>query len=128
MRAAIIIADFYPDIAAALTDSCRATLAAAAVDSDLYTVPGALEIAPAISRLENPSYHCYIALGCVIRGETYHFEVVADTSAAGILQLQLTRGLAIGNGIVTVDTHAQALARGDKGGAAAAAALALARL
>ena len=128
MNAAIVVADFYQDIAEALTASCRAALAAAGAEVSCYTVPGALEIAPAISRLAYKKYDCYIALGCVIRGETYHFEVVANTSASGILQLQLRDGLAVGNGILTVENKEQALARSGKGGEAAAAALALARL
>lgn len=101
---------------------------------DIITVPGALEIPPAIALAEEagryptaPRYDGYVALGCVIRGETYHFEIVSDQSAAGVMQLGL-KGLCIGNGVLTVDDEAQAWARariseGDKGGGAARACL-----
>ena len=99
---------------------------------DVVTVPGALEIPPAITLAEEagrfptaPRYDGYVALGCVIRGETYHFEIVSDQSAAGIMFLG-TRGVIIGNGILTVEDEDQAWARarlseGDKGGGAARA-------
>lgn len=130
-KAAIIAADFYQDITAALLESCRQTLTAAGAGCQVYTVPGALEIAPAIARLVTKQplqYDYYVALGCVIRGDTYHFEVVSRTSAAAIMQVQLRHNLALGNGILTVDSAAQAWLRTDKGGAAAAAALALAKI
>lgn len=129
--AAIVVADFYEEIAKALLDSCSEVLRDAGVHYEVHTVPGALEIPAAIMRLaafHKPPYHCYVALGCVIRGETYHFEVVANTCAAGLMQAQVQDGLAIGNGVLTVENRAQALARTDKGGAAAQAALALAAL
>ena len=99
---------------------------------DVVTVPGALEIPPAIALAEEagryptaPRYDGYVALGCVIRGETYHFEIVSDQSAAGIMSLGI-KGLIIGNGILTVEDEDQAWARarrseGDKGGGAARA-------
>ena len=129
--AAVVVADYYPDVAAALLTSCREALTAAGIACKVYTVPGALEIAPAIARLAkqrvgSSAYRCYVALGCVIRGETYHFEVVSQTSAAGIMQVQLQHGIAVGNGILTVDNQMQARARTEKGAAAAAAAAALA--
>ncbi len=101
---------------------------------DVVTVPGALEVPTAIAMAEEagrfptaPRYDGYVALGCVIRGETYHFEIVSDQSAAGIMQLGL-RGLAIGNGILTTEDEEQTWARarlseGDKGGGAARACL-----
>lgn len=101
---------------------------------DLVSVPGALEIPTAIALAEEagrfptaPRYDGYVALGCVIRGETYHFEIVADQSASGLMQLGL-KGLAIGNGILTTEDENQAWARariseGDKGGGAARACL-----
>jgi 6,7-dimethyl-8-ribityllumazine synthase len=104
------------------------------VAHDVITVPGALEIPPAIALAEEagryptaPRYDGYVALGTVIRGETYHFEIVADQSAAGIMQLGL-KGLAIGNGVLTTEDEDQAWARarrseGDKGGFAARACL-----
>ena len=99
---------------------------------DVVTVPGALEIPPTIALAEEagryptaPRYDGYIALGCVIRGETYHFEIVSDQSAAGIMSLGI-KGLIIGNGVLTVEDEDQAWARarlseGDKGGGAARA-------
>ena len=99
-------------------------------------MPGALEIPTAIALAEEagrfptaPRYDGYVALGCVIRGETYHFEIVSDQSAAGITQLGL-KGVVIGNGILTTEDEDQAWARariseGDKGGGAARAALAM---
>jgi 6,7-dimethyl-8-ribityllumazine synthase len=102
------------------------------VQFDVVTVPGALEIPTAIALAEEagrfptaPRYDGYVALGCVIRGETYHFEIVSEQSAAGITQLGL-KGLAIGNGILTTEDEDQAWARarlseGDKGGGAARA-------
>mgnify|MGYP003668539718 FL=1 len=99
-------------------------------------MPGALEVPTAIALAEEagryptaPRYDGYVALGCVIRGETYHFEIVSDQSAAGLCQLGI-KGLLIGNGILTVEDEAQAWARarrseGDKGGGAARACLEL---
>ncbi len=103
---------------------------------DVVTVPGALEVPTAIAMAEEagrfptaPRYDGFVALGCIIRGETYHFEIVADQSAAGLRNLGL-KGIAIGNGILTVEDEAQAWARaklseGDKGGGAARACLEL---
>ncbi len=97
-------------------------------------MPGALEVPPAIAMAEDaarlptaPRYDGYVALGCVIRGETYHFEIVSDQSASGIMDLGL-KGVAIGNGILTTEDEDQAWARariseGDKGGGAARACL-----
>lgn len=102
------------------------------VKFDVVTVPGALEIPPLIAIAEEagryptaPRYDGYVALGCVIRGETYHFEIVSDQSAAGIMALGV-KGLAIGNGVLTVEDEDQAWTRariseGDKGGGAARA-------
>jgi len=99
---------------------------------DVVTVPGALEVPPTIALAEEagryptaPRYDGYVALGCIIRGETYHFEIVSDQSAAGIMSLGI-KGLIIGNGILTVEDEDQAWARarlseGDKGGGAARA-------
>jgi len=101
---------------------------------DVVTVPGALEVPTAIALADEagkyptaPRYDGFVALGCIIRGETYHFEIVSDQSAAGLMQLGL-KGLAIGNGILTTEDEDQAWARariseGDKGGGAARAAL-----
>ncbi len=130
----MVEARFYDDLADALLDGATDALRARGVDFDVVTVPGALEIPPAIALAEEagryptaPRYDGYVALGTVIRGETYHFEIVADQSAAGIMQLGL-KGLCVGNGVLTTEDEDQAWARarrseGDKGGFAARAAL-----
>ena len=126
----IVEARFYDALADAELAGARAVLDAAGATHDLLTVPGALEIPAAIAFADAAGrYDGYIALGCVIRGETYHFEIVAGESARAIMALTLD-GLAIGNGILTVETEAQAWARArasekDKGGEAAKAALAM---
>ena len=137
MRFLIVQADFYKDISAALLEGCAAALTKAGHGFDVITVPGALEIPAAIAiRAEmarQQGYDGYIALGCIIRGETYHFEIVANESARGLMDLSTRQGLAIGNGILTVENKNQASARADakrldKGGDAARAAIILAEL
>jgi 6,7-dimethyl-8-ribityllumazine synthase len=137
LRILIVEARFYDHIADELLAGARAALKAAGAESDVVTVPGALEIPGVIAMAEEGGhrpagvrYDGYVALGCVIRGETYHFEIVAGESARGINDLAIGRRLAIGNGILTVETEAQALARAkaselDKGGGAAKACLAV---
>ena len=126
----IVEARFYSEIADAQLEGARAALAAAGASHDVITVPGALEIPAAIAFADaSGTYDGYVALGCVIRGETWHFEVVAGESARAIMALTLD-GMAIGNGILTVENEAQAWARArmaekDKGGEAAKAALAM---
>ncbi|GGE11336.1 6,7-dimethyl-8-ribityllumazine synthase [Polymorphobacter glacialis] len=126
----IVEARFYGAIADAQIEGARAALSAAGATHDVLTVPGALEIPAAIAFADaSGNYDGYVALGCVIRGETYHFEVVAGESARAIMALTLD-GLAIGNGILTVENEAQAWARArqsekDKGGEAAKAVLAM---
>ncbi len=128
----VLIAEarFYPALADALLEGARAALDMAGATHETVTVPGALEIPAAIQlAASSDRFHAYVALGVVIRGETYHFEVVANESARAIMALTLD-GLAVGNGILTVETEAQAWSRaraseGDKGGGAARAALAL---
>ena len=126
----IVEARFYDAIADAGLEGAIAVLKAAGATHDLLTVPGALEIPAAIAFADaSDQYDGYVALGCVIRGETYHFEVVAGESARAIMALTLD-GFAIGNGILTVENEAQAWARArksekDKGGEAAKAALAM---
>ena len=136
-RVLIIEARFYDHISDALLEGAKKAITAAGADYDVVTVPGALEIPTAISLADEGGhrpagvfYDGYVALGCVIRGETYHFEIVAGESARGINDLAIGRRLAIGNGILTVDTEAQALARArpgeaDRGGDAARACLAV---
>ncbi len=126
----IVEARFYDHLNDMLIDGARAAIEAAGHAHETITVPGALEIPGAIAMAsENGAYDGYVALGVVIRGETYHFEIVAGESARGLMALSMD-GLCIGNGILTVENEAQALARAhpadkDKGGEAAKAALAM---
>lgn len=129
-RFLIVEARFYDHLNDMLIAGARAALQAAGHQVDVITVPGALEIPGAISLAEQSGeYEGYVGIGVVIRGETYHFEIVAGESARGIMALTMD-GIAIGNGIQTVENEAQALVRADpkqkdKGGEAAKAALAL---
>lgn len=129
-RFLIVEARFYTHLNDMLIDGARSALSAAGHESDVLTVPGALEIPAAISAVaESRQYDGFVALGVVIRGETYHFEIVAGESARGIMALTMD-GIAIGNGIITVEDEQQALARADKtrkdkGGEAAKAAIAV---
>ncbi|WP_439545028.1 6,7-dimethyl-8-ribityllumazine synthase [Sandarakinorhabdus sp.] len=133
MHILIVEARFYDHIADMMLDGIKAALNAAGATHEVITVPGALEIPAAIAFAEAAGkYDGYVASGCVIRGETYHFEIVAGESARAIMALTLD-GLAIGNGILTVENEAQAIARADKGqkdkgGEAAKAALAMVAL
>lgn len=126
----IVEARFYDHLNDMLIEGARAALKAAGHKVEVLTVPGALEIPGAISLAENSGdYAGYVGIGVVIRGETYHFEIVAGESARGIMALTMD-GIAIGNGVLTVENEAQALVRADpaqkdKGGEAAKAALAL---
>ncbi|MBB4859748.1 6,7-dimethyl-8-ribityllumazine synthase [Novosphingobium chloroacetimidivorans] len=129
----IVEARFYDHLNDMLIEGARAALKAAGHKSETITVPGALEIPAAISLAEaSGDYDGFVAIGVVIRGETYHFEIVAGESARGIMAMTMD-GLAIGNGILTVENEAQALVRADpaqkdKGGEAAKAAIALLEL
>jgi 6,7-dimethyl-8-ribityllumazine synthase len=115
LRIGIVRARFNERIGAAELIACTARLAELGVKPENVTeisVPGALEVPLALQRLAGTSkFHALIALGAVIRGETYHFEVVANESAAGMLQVQLDTGIPVANGILTTDTEAQAEAR-----------------
>ena len=129
-RVLIVEARFYGHLSDLLLEGARAAIEAAGHAHETATVPGALEVPAAIAlAAETGRYDAFVALGVVIRGETYHFEIVASESARGLMALTLD-GLAIGNGILTVEDEAQALARArpdqkDKGGEAAKAALAM---
>lgn len=129
-RLLIVEARFYDHLNDLLLEGARAAIEAAGHEHETITVPGALEVPGAIAlATESGRYDGYVALGVVIRGETYHFEIVAGESARGLMALSLD-GLAIGNGILTVENEAQALARArkdqkDKGGEAAKAAIAM---
>ncbi|MFY8047972.1 MAG: 6,7-dimethyl-8-ribityllumazine synthase [Erythrobacter sp.] len=129
-RILIVEARFYAHLNDMLIAGARAALEAAGHEVEVLTVPGALEIPGAIAlAAEADLYDGFVAIGVVIRGETYHFEIVAGESARAIMALTMD-GIAIGNGILTVENEAQALVRADpaqkdKGGEAAKAALAL---
>ncbi len=134
IRILIVEARFYDDLADALLDGARAALTEAGASFDVVTVPGALEIPAVLAFAEDAAasggrrYDGYVALGTVIRGETYHFDIVANESSRALMDLSVQRGLAIGNGILTTEDDDQAWARarrseGDKGGFAARAAL-----
>ena len=134
-RFMIVEARFYGEIADSLVAGAAAALEGAGAAHDRIEVPGALEIPAAIAMVASgpKRYDGYVALGCVIRGETHHFEVVSGESARGLMELARERGLAIGNGILTVENAAQAKERADpagkdKGGDAARAAIAMADL
>lgn len=129
----IVVAPYYKDIADDLVAGARAEIEAAGASWDLIEVPGALEVPSAISMADRQSnFDGFVALGCVIRGETTHYETVAGDSSRGLMLMGL-QGLAIGNGILTVENRAQAALRAapdgqNKGGGAAAAALHLVAL
>lgn len=131
LKLLIVEARFYDDLSDALLEGAKAALTEAGASYDVVTVPGALEIPAAIAFTldeDGSDYDGYVALGCVIRGETYHFEIVANESCRALMQLSVEEELAIGNGILTVENEEQAWARasvdrGDKGGFAARAAL-----
>src|SRR6185437_14513290 len=138
-RALIVEARFYDDIQDALLEGAIAELQAAGVTHDIVTVPGALEIPAAIAiafdaaEKNGKPYDAAIALGCVVRGVTFHFEIVAIESSRALMDLAVARKVPLGNGIITVNTDAQAWARAkaselNKGGDAARAALAMLRI
>lgn len=126
----LVEARFYPHLNDTLLEGARAAIEAAGHRHETITVPGALELPAAIALAAKSGRFCaFVALGVVIRGETYHFEVVAEESARALMDLTLD-GFAIGNGILTVENEEQAIVRADprqldKGGHAAKAALAL---
>jgi 6,7-dimethyl-8-ribityllumazine synthase len=138
-RILVVEARYYDDIADMLLRGAKRVLRDAQAQFDIVTVPGALEIPGAIiialdaaASAERP-YDGAVALGCVIRGETSHYDIVAGESARGLMDIALSLSMPVGNGILTVDTDAQAKARArpageDKGGGAARAALTLVRL
>lgn len=129
-RFLIVEARFYEHLNDMLITGARGALEAAGHQVEMLTVPGALEVPGAIAlAAESGRYEGFVALGVVIRGETYHFEIVAGESARGIMALTMD-GLAVGNGILTVETEGQAIVRADpaqlnKGAGAAEAAMAL---
>lgn len=138
-RILVVEARFYDDIADALLAGARRVLEAEGVAFDRVSVPGSLEIPTAIAMAleaaegQQRPYDGVVALGCVIRGDTIHFDIVSTQSARALMDIAVARSLPVGNGILTVDTEAQAWARAgvegaDKGGDAARAALAMLRI
>jgi 6,7-dimethyl-8-ribityllumazine synthase len=138
-RILVVEARYYEDIADMLMRGAKRVLKDARAPFDVVTVPGALEIPAAImiglhaAEAREAPYDGVVALGCVIRGETSHYDIVAGESARGLMDISLALNVPVGNGILTVDTDAQARARArptgeDKGGGAARAALTLVRL
>jgi len=137
IRILIVEGRFYDALSDELLRGAKATLDAAGAEYEVITVPGALEVPAVVAQAEEGGHRPagvkfdgYVALGVVIRGETYHFEIVANESARGLTDLAIGRRIPIGNGILTVENEEQAWARarvseGDKGGAAAKAALAM---
>ncbi|HMO48589.1 MAG TPA: 6,7-dimethyl-8-ribityllumazine synthase [Rubrivivax sp.] len=133
LRVGIVRARFNEALTRALADACLAELAVLGVadsDIDLVAVPGALEIPLALKAMaETEEYDALVALGCVIRGETYHFELVANESGAGVTRITLDHLLPVANAILTVENEAQAWARAaDKGRDAARVAVEMANL
>src|SRR3954471_5856797 len=138
-HALIVEARFYDDIQDALLEGAVAELNAAGVTHEVITVPGALEIPAAVvmaldsAEDSGTDFDAVIALGCVIRGDTIHFEIVSMESSRALMQISVDRAFPLGNGIITVNTEEQAWARArkgelDKGGDAARAALAMLRI
>ncbi|MEO0591034.1 MAG: 6,7-dimethyl-8-ribityllumazine synthase [Pseudomonadota bacterium] len=129
-RILIVEARFYAHLNDMLIAGAKAAITAAGHEAEALTVPGALEVPGAIAlAAESGEYDGFVAIGVVIRGETYHFEIVAGESARAIMALTMD-GIAIGNGILTTENEEQAVVRADpaqkdKGGEAAKAALAL---
>jgi 6,7-dimethyl-8-ribityllumazine synthase len=133
LRIAIVMSRFNRGVGDGLLSACKAALARYGVkeqDFTVITVPGALEAPLALQKLANTGkYDALIALGAVIRGETHHFEIVANESASGVTTVQLDTGIPIANGILTTDNESQARARmNDKGAHAAAVAVEMANL
>jgi 6,7-dimethyl-8-ribityllumazine synthase len=130
----IVQANFYTHISALLLEGATKKLADFGHEYEVITVPGALEIPTAIVfAQESEKYVGYVALGCVIRGETSHYDIVANESARGLNKLAMKKKIAIGNGILTVENEAQAIVRADpkqkdKGGFAANACLEMIKL
>ncbi len=133
LRVGIVVSRFNSAVGDGLLAACTAALAKLGVPETairIVSVPGALEAPLALQKMANSgSFDALVALGAVIRGETYHFEIVANESASGIMSVQLDSGVPIANGILTTDTEDQALARmSEKGADCAAVAVEMANL
>jgi 6,7-dimethyl-8-ribityllumazine synthase len=128
-RIGVVHSRFNEEICNALLASARAELEKAGAVAEIVAVAGALEIPLALQWLaQSGRFDALVALGAVVRGDTYHFEVVANESARGLMDVALETGLPVANGILTTDSEEQALARKDKGAEAVRAALEMARL
>lgn len=129
MRLGIVHSRFNEEICSALLESARAEIKRAGAEAEFVAVAGALEIPLALQWLaQSGRFDALVAIGAVIRGDTYHFEVVSNESARGIMDVALECGLPVANGVLTTEDEAQALARKDKGGEAVRVALEMARL
>jgi 6,7-dimethyl-8-ribityllumazine synthase len=129
MRLGIVASRFNENIAAELLKRAQAAARELGVESSVVSVPGALEIPVALQWLaQSGRFQALAAVGVVVRGETYHFEIVANESARGVMEVALESGLPVGNGILTTDDEPQALARLDKGAEAVRVAVEMARI
>jgi 6,7-dimethyl-8-ribityllumazine synthase len=129
MRLGIVASRFNEALASKLLERAQAEARRLGAEARVVSVPGALEIPVALRWLaQSGRYEALVAIGMVIRGETYHFEVVANESARGVMQIALESGLPIANGILTTDDETQAEARLEKGAEAVRVALEMARL
>ena len=129
MRLGIVASRFNEEISGELLKRARAQAEKLGVEATVTSVPGALEIPAALQWLANSGrFDALVAIGAVIRGETYHFEVVANESARGVMDVALDSGLPVANGILTTEDEAQAKARLDKGAEAVRAAVEMAKL
>ena len=129
LRIGVVHSRFNEPICQALLESARAEIARAGAEAEFVAVPGALEIPLALQWLaQSGRFDALAAIGAVIRGDTYHFEVVSNESARGIMEVALETGLPVANGVLTTDSEAQALARKEKGAEAVRVALEMARL
>jgi 6,7-dimethyl-8-ribityllumazine synthase len=129
LRIGIVHSRFNEEICDALLAGARAELQKAGAEAEFVAVAGALEIPLALQWLaQSGRFDALAAIGAVIRGDTYHFEVVSNESARGVMDVALETGLPVANGILTTDTEAQAMARKDKGAEAVRVALEMARL
>lgn len=129
LRIGVVHSRFNEGICEVLLESARAEVARAGAEAEFVSVAGALEIPLALQWLaQSGRFDALAAIGAVIRGDTYHFEVVANESARGIMDVALETGLPVANGVLTTDTEEQALARREKGAEAVRVALEMARL
>src|SRR5574341_664938 len=130
MRLGIVASRFNDELSAQLLKRAKAEATKLGIrDVTVEQVPGALEIPLALQWMaQSGRFDCLAALGCVVRGDTYHFEIVANESARGVMDVALECGIPVGNGILTTDTEAQAEARLDKGAEAVRVAVEMARL